>query len=273
PPITEAAADRLAAAVAARRPPREDAIGALYGNNPAKGTRAAWLQGRLIAADIRPAGFDSPCLPVADVLAEGAHDVIGDRAYGSDPQTVTSLAEAAAQGLFDGGCLPVMKHLPGHGKAKADSHFSLPDIDAPRAAIEADFAPFRALNTLPMAMTGHVRIRAIDEAPATLSKAAVTVVREEIGFAGLLMTDDISMGALGGRVEKNAVRALEAGCDSVLHCNGKMREMRAIADALPPITEAAADRLAAAVAARRPPREDDIEALRDEFDTLLGVRT
>ncbi|GAB5376957.1 MAG: beta-N-acetylhexosaminidase [Acuticoccus sp.] len=256
----------------APRYPAAAAIGALYANDPAAARRAAFLGGYLIARDLAPFGLNVPCLPVADVPVRGAHDVIGDRAYGLAPQVVAELAGAAADGVLAAGALPVMKHLPGHGRAHVDSHLSLPDVDTPRDALTADFTPFHALNTLPMGMTAHVRYAAIDpDAPATLSSAAISLIRDEIGFGGLLMTDDISMGALGPDVAANAARALRAGCDCVLHCNGDLDEMRAIAAALPPITPAAGARLAAALAARRTPAAADIAVLRAEFDTLLGA--
>jgi beta-N-acetylhexosaminidase len=234
--------------------------------------RAAWLAGRLIGADIARFGLDSPCLPVADVPVPGAHDVIGDRAYGHDPETVAALAGAAAAGVLAAGCLPVAKHIPGHGRAVSDSHHELPTVTADRAALDADFAPFRALAGLPMAMTAHVRYTAIDAGrPATLSPAAIALIRDEIGFDGLLMSDDISMRALSGPVDADAAAALAAGCDVILHCNGDLREMAAIADALPPMTDDAARRLAAALAARRTPDDGALPALREEFAALTGV--
>jgi len=256
----------------APRYPAARAIGAVFARDPTAGVRAAFLAGRLIGHDIAAFGLDSPCLPVADVPIPGAHDVIGDRAYGEEPETVAVLAGAAASGVLASGGLPVVKHIPGHGRARADSHVGLPDVEAPADALTRDFAPFQALSGLPMGMTAHVRYRAIDpERSATLSPAAIALIRKEIGFNGLLMTDDISMGALGGKVEENAAAALAAGCDCVLHCNGRLGEMEAIADALPPITEAAAARLEAALAARSAPQEADIDALRAEFATLFGT--
>ncbi len=256
----------------APRYPAARAIGALYERDAEAGRRAAWLAGRLIGEDLAQYRLNAPCLPVADVPVPGANDVIGDRAYSERPDAVATLAASAAEGVLASGALPVVKHIPGHGRAGADSHFALPDVDASLAELEADFAPFRALVHLPMAMTAHVRYRAIDAAGAgTLSAAVIKAIREDIGFGGLLMSDDISMGALGGKVADNARRALEAGCDCVLHCNGKFKEMAAIAEALPPMGEAGAARLAAALAARRTPGADDIAALRAEFAGHLGV--
>jgi beta-N-acetylhexosaminidase len=262
---------RLRPPLAPRYPPAA-AIGALHAANPAAGIRAAFLAGRLIGADLRRFGIDSPCLPVADVPASGAHDVIGDRAYARDPAVVATLAAAAAEGVLAAGGLPVAKHIPGHGRAAADSHHELPTVTADRTALEADFAPFRALAALPMAMTAHIRYSVLDpDRPATLSPGVVALIRGEIGFDGLLMTDDISMRALSGDLARNAAAALEAGCDCVLHCNGDLAEMAALAAALPPLGGAAARRLEAALAARRTPDDAPLGELRAEFDALLAT--
>ncbi|MBJ3776516.1 beta-N-acetylhexosaminidase [Acuticoccus mangrovi] len=256
----------------APRYPAAAVIGALHRRDPAAGRRAAFLAGRLIAADLLPFGFNAPCLPVADVPVPGAHDVIGDRAYGAEPERVAILAGAAAEGVLSVGALPVVKHIPGHGRAFADSHLSLPVVDASRAALDADFAPFRALAAMPAAMTAHVVYTALDASrPATLSPTVVgDTIRGEIGFDGLLMTDDISMGALTGDIGENAAAAIAAGCDCVLHCNGDLGEMERIAAALPPMGEAAARRLAAceAVLGREP---GDLADERAEFVDLVGT--
>ena len=230
--------------------------------------------GRLIGADMtpRPTASDSPCLPVADVPAEGAHDVIGDRAYARDPEAVAALAGAAAQGVLAAGCLPVVKHVPGHGRALADSHLECPVVDASRNALARDFAPFRALCGLAMAMTAHVRYTALDAArPATLSPAVVALVRGEIGFDGLLLTDDLTMGALGADRVASGRDAIAAGCDVVLHCSGDLAEMEGLAAALPAMGEAGERRLAAALAARRPADGADERALGEEFEALMGI--
>ena len=256
----------------APRYPAAAVIGALYGRDAAQGLRAAWLAGRLIASDLLPLGLNAPCLPVADVPVPGAHDIIGDRAWGTTPEAVAALAGAAAEGVLAAGALPVVKHIPGHGRAGVDSHVSLPRVDAPRAALETDFAPFRALSHLPMAMTAHVLYTSLDPAlPATLSPAVIGLIRDDIGFDGLLMTDDISMGAMGGSIADNARAALAAGCDCVLHCNGRMDEMERIAEALPEMSPDAARRLGRVKTARRQPPEDDTAALRREFGALLGA--
>jgi beta-N-acetylhexosaminidase len=210
---------------------------------------------------------------VADVPVSGADAVIGDRAYGDTPEKVSALAAAAAAGLMDGGVLPVLKHIPGHGRATADSHAALPVVDAPRAALEAsDFAAFRPLNGLPMAMTAHVVFSAIDPlSPATTSaKMIANVIRDGIGFQGLLMSDDISMGALSGSLRERTRAALAAGCDVALHCNGNLEEMREVAAESPMLTGAPARRAAAALAARHAPEQIDIPAAREQFAALIA---
>ncbi|WP_108661634.1 beta-N-acetylhexosaminidase [Acuticoccus kandeliae] len=251
------------------RYPPAATIGRLYARDVEAGRRAAHLVGLLIASDLLPLGINAPCLPVADVPVPGSHDVIGDRAYGTTPEAVSVLAGAVADGVLEAGAFPVVKHIPGHGRAMVDSHVSLPVVEATREALEVDFAPFRALSALPMAMTAHVRYTALDETRcATLSPRVISLIRNEIGFGGLLMSDDISMGALGGDLADNAAAALAAGCDCVLHCNGDMDEMRLIADRLPPMAPSAATRLAAVLARRNKAPAGDIAALREEFSAL-----
>ena len=191
------------------------------------GHEAAWLGARLIADDLHALGIDVDCAPVLDVPTPGAHDVIGDRAFGRDPATVARLGRAFAEGLLAGGVLPIVKHTPGHGRANADSHHALPVVDAPREDLEAqDFAPFRALNDLPWAMTAHVVYSALDAAPATLSPRVIgEVVRGWIGFDGLLIADDLNMEALSGSLAERAALSRKAGCDIVFHCNGRLNEM------------------------------------------------
>lgn len=255
----------------APRYPAAAAIGAVHARDPEGGRRAAWLAGHLIATDLLALGINVPCLPVADVPVPGAHDVIGDRAYSSHPLAVAELAGAAAAGVLAAGALPVVKHIPGHGRASVDSHREPPVVTAPREALEVDFEPFRALSALPLAMTAHVIYTALDaERPATLSPAVIGTIRENIGFDGLLMTDDISMGALAGDIGANAAAALGAGCDCVLHCNGDLAEMERIAAALPATSAAAAVRLDAATA-RLAPHRADVAGLRAEFGALVGA--
>jgi beta-N-acetylhexosaminidase len=249
------------------------AYGRLYDRDAAAGRRAAWLGARLIASDLRAVGIDVDCLPLADVPVTGSDPIIGDRAYGDTPDKVAEVARAVAEGLFAGGVLPVLKHIPGHGRATADSHGELPIVDTDRVGLEAtDFAAFRPLANLPLAMTAHVVFTAIDAlAPATTSATLIReVIRGWIGFGGLLMSDDISMGALSGSIEARSQAALAAGCDLVLHCNGKLDEMRAVAAAAPLLAGPVAMEADAALALRGRTGAGDIAAWRSEFAGLLG---
>ena len=227
----------------------------------------------MIAHDLRAVGVDVDCLPLADVPVAEADPVIGDRAYGATPDKVAALAGAIAAGLANGGVLPVLKHLPGHGRAAADSHASLPVVTTDRETLEqTDFAAFRPLARLPLGMTAHVVFSAIDStAPATTSATMVReVIRGFIGFQGLLMSDDVSMGALSGTLGERSRAAIAAGCDVVLHCNGKLDEMREVADASPRLTGVAAQRADAALAARGNPGEFDAVAGRKVFEEMLA---
>ncbi len=208
--------------------PSAQALGSLHAQNPELAAEAVTLQVRLMAHELRALGITVDCLPVADVPSPDEHGVIGDRAYGRTAEAVAALAGTAAQALLADGVLPVLKHLPGHGRARADSHETLPVVSATREALSGlDFAAFRPLAGLPLGMTAHVVYEAIDpDLPATWSvKVIEEVIRQEIGFDGLLMTDDLSMGALGGPFADRAARSIAAGCDVVLHCNGSMAEM------------------------------------------------
>ena len=251
--------------------------GAVYGRifdrDPAAGRAAARLGARLIAADLLPLGFTVDCLPLADVPVSEADPIIGDRAYGDNPAKVADLAGAIAAGLRDGGILPVLKHIPGHGRATADSHLSLPVVGTDRATLEkTDFAAFKPLNALPLGMTAHVVFTAIDPvSPATTSVTMIRdVIRGFIGFDGLLMSDDISMGALSGLIAERSRAAFAAGCDVALHCNGKLDEMQAVAAASPKLEGAAERRAVAALKARGQPSELDLVAARKEFAALLA---
>jgi len=247
--------------------------GELYDRDPASGLAAARLAGHLIAADLRAVGIDVDCLPIADVPVSGGDPVIGDRAYGHEPDKVAAIAAAVAQGLMAGGVLPVLKHLPGHGRATADSHHKLPVVDTDRGTLEAtDFAAFRPLAGLPLGMTAHVVFSAIDAiAPATTSVTMVQqVIRGFIGFRGLLMSDDVSMNALSGSLAERSRAALAAGCDVVLHCNGKLDEMMEVASAAPMLSGEAARRAEAALAARTAPEEFDVVAARRIFNEMVG---
>ncbi len=247
--------------------------GALYDRDKAIGLEVARLAGHLIANDLGAVGIDVDCLPIADVPVPGGDPVIGDRAYGTEPGKVAAIAAAIAQGLQAGGVLPVLKHLPGHGRATADSHHRLPVVDADRATLEAtDFAAFRPLAGLPLGMTAHVVFSAIDPvAPATTSVTMVReVIRGFIGFQGLLMSDDISMNALSGSIAERSRAALGAGCDVVLHCNGDFKEMSEVAGATPMLEGAAKARAEAALAARGAPEEFDVEAARRTFTKMIA---
>jgi beta-N-acetylhexosaminidase len=246
--------------------------GALYRRDPAAGLAAARLGARLIAADLAPLGITVDCLPIADVPVAEADPVIGDRAYGDTPDQVTAIAGAITQGLQEGGVLPVLKHIPGHGRATTDSHHRLPVVGADRATLEAtDFAPFRALAHLPLGMTAHVVFTSLDpHLPATTSPVMIGVIRAAIGFSGLLMSDDVSMGALSGTIAERTRAALAAGCDIVLHCNGNLEEMEAVASESSRLAGAAEQRAEAALRARRPPQPIDLLAARREFGRMMS---
>ncbi len=201
-------------------------------NDPMAARELVRLGARLIAHDLRELGITVDCVPVLDVPVPGAHDIIGDRAYAQDPATVTQLGRAAAEGLLAGGVLPIIKHIPGHGRAFADSHHDLPVVDTDLATLDAwDFAPFKALSDMPMAMTAHVVFTAVDaKRPATTSKKGIRLMREHLGFSGLIMSDDLSMKALSGTLTERAEQSLKAGCDVILHCNGDLNEMRQVAE-------------------------------------------
>jgi beta-N-acetylhexosaminidase len=220
-------------------------LGELYARDPERGLEATRLNSRLLAADVASVGGDVDCLPVLDIGFAETHAVIGDRAYADRPEPVAALGRAAAEGLLAEGVMPVIKHIPGHGRATVDSHASLPRVTASRDLLErTDFLPFRLLADLPWAMTGHILFEAVDpEAAITVSARGVKeIIRDHIGFDGLLLTDDLSMQALGGSLGDRANRALAAGCDVALHCNGKMAEMADIAGCTGPLSEAAGRR-------------------------------
>ena len=236
--------------------------------------RLAWLGARLIAHDLREVGITIDCLPVLDAPRPGAHGVIGDRSYSDDPESVARIGRAAARGLLDGGVSPVMKHIPGHGRARADSHLELPVVEASRAELErVDFAPFIANADLPIAMTAHVVYTALDPAmPGTLSKTVIReAIRGAIGFDGLLMTDDLSMKALQGDFRQRAEAAIAAGCDIVLHCNGDLDEARAVAEGAPVLTGRPLARADAALeASARIEDFNPVDGAR-EFDAALAM--
>lgn len=227
------------------------AYGELAGNDPLLRREITRLGGRLLAHDLASLGINVDCVPVLDVPDPEGHEIIGDRAYGQTPEDVALLGRAAAEGLIAGGVLPVIKHIPGHGRAKADSHLELPVVEASWDELDArDFAPFRALSDMPMAMTAHVIYTEVDrKRPATTSRSAFKrVIRGAIGFEGLVMSDDLSMKALAGSFRERAERSLAAGCDVVLHCNGDMTEMKAVLSGTGALKGKAGRRAAAALA-------------------------
>ena len=247
-------------------------FGALYDSDRALGLKAARLSSRLIAADLMDVGITVDCLPLADVPVEGCDAVIGNRAYGTEPAKVAAIARAVTEGLEQGGVLPVLKHIPGHGRAAADSHFRLPTVDTSKEELErTDFAAFQPLADLPMAMTAHVVFSALDPAhPATTSATIIRqVIRGAIGFQGLLMSDDVSMNALAGSIAERTRAIVNAGCDMVLHCNGKLDEMRDVARETPELAGEALDRARRALASRRKPAPFDRQAARAELEALM----
>ena len=259
-----------------RAPPAPGLFGALAEIDGSAGARAAWLNARLVAADLYALGFSINCVPVLDLRFAGASRVVGDRSLGADPQLVARLGRAIADGSRAGGIVPAVKHLPGHGRATADSHAVLPHVDAPLKALRArDFVPFRSLNDMPVGLTAHVCYAALDpERSGTLSPRVIgEAVRGVIGFDGLLVSDDLSMGALTGSVGARAAAALDAGCDVALHCNGKRDEMEEMAASVPTLAGRARERFERMLAARNEPEAfDDGEGLR-ELDALLAQVT
>lgn len=247
-------------------------IGAIYNRDHDAGLRAAWLHARLHAFDLLKVGVNADCLPVLDVPIDGAHDVIGARAYSKNPQEVALMGRAAAEGLLAGGVLPVIKHMPGHGRAFSDTHKELARVDVPLSELVAhDFVPFKALNDLPMAMTAHVIFDSLDpKNPSTLSPTVInTVIRDVIQFDGLIISDDISMKALSGDLGDIAEGITNAGCDIILYCAGVMEELKKVAPRVP-ILESKSLRRAelAEVYAGEPDLSDEAE-LREEFGQLF----
>jgi beta-N-acetylhexosaminidase len=253
--------------------PAGAAFSQLYDIDSRLGLKAARLSARLIADDLARVGVTVDCLPLADVPVPGANDVIGDRAYGNEPKKVADIARAVTDGLEQGGILPILKHIPGHGRATADSHLALPVVDTAKSELETiDFAAFKPLADLPMAMTAHVVFSAYDPAhPATTSATMIDgVIRGLIGFQGLLMSDDVGMNALAGSIAERTRALLAAGCDMVLHCSGELDEMRWVARETPELSGKALERANAALASRHAPKPFDRAAARAELDELIG---
>ncbi len=233
--------------------------------------RAMYLRYRLIAHELLELGIDSNCAPMVDLARDDTHAFLKNRCYGSDPEQVSAVGRAVATGHLDGGVLPVIKHMPGHGPSTLDSHHDLPHVDLSLDALEvADFAPFRALNDLPMGMTAHLVYDQIDPQPATISAGMMTLIRERIGFDGLIMTDDITMKALNGAPADLARQALDAGCDVALHCNGAFEERAQVLEAAGLMTDAAQARADRVLAQRQSPQELDIQAAEAELSALMG---
>ncbi|WP_323778503.1 beta-N-acetylhexosaminidase [Leisingera sp.] len=237
----------------------------------ADAARAMYLRYRLIADELLRLGIDSNCAPIADAACAETHAFLKNRCYGTSTDAVARIARAVATAHLDGGVLPVLKHIPGHGRATADSHLDLPRVSSPPGELEqGDFAAFQALNDLPLGMTAHLVYDAYDSRPATTSPVMMRQIRERIGFDGLIMTDDISMKALKGSLADNARASIKAGCDVVLLCNASLQERIAVAGAAGVMTEAAQTRAERALAARKPPADLDIQAAEDELAALMG---
>ena len=259
-----------------RQAPAASRFGELFRRDPELGREAVEFNMRLIAADLIALGIDVDCVPCLDVPVPGAHDVIGERAFALQAEIVADLGRITANTMLDMGILPVIKHVPGHGRAGVDSHHALPKVDTSAIELQhSDFLPFTALSDMPWGMTAHVLYTAIDaERPATTSPVVIErIIRGVIGFQGLLLSDDLSMQALGGTLGDRARASLAAGCDVALHCNGKMDEMAQVADATGPLTPAALERLARGRArlnkSRKPPGQGEIAAWQKRLDGLL----
>lgn len=257
-----------------RKYPPGRAYGELVANDPLVAREITRLGARLIAHDLASLGINVDCVPVLDVPDPKGHEIIGDRAYGDTPEQVAALGRAAAEGLLAGGVLPIIKHIPGHGRAMSDSHLELPVVKARLAELEArDFAPFRVLSDMPMAMTAHVVYTAIDRSrPATTSKKAIRkIIRGSLGFDGLLMSDDLSMKALSGDFRQRARDSLSAGCDVVLHCNGDMAEMKAVMSGVGKLSREAKRRVQAVMSRIvKVPEPLDVEQARARFDAAFN---
>ena len=252
--------------------PAGEVYGRLYAEDQDAGLRMAWAGARLIAADLADLGITVDCAPILDVPTPVTSDVIGDRAYARDAETVSRIGRAVADGLLAGGVLPVIKHVPGHGRATVDSHLDLPVVEASLEDLRnVDFIPFKALADLPLGMTAHIVFTALDgDRCATQSPVIIDLIRSEIGFDGALMADDVSMKALGGEMRERVEKLFAAGCDLALHCNGDLAEMRAVANVAPDLVSNALRRCTAALARRLDAEPVDRIALRAEFDDLLA---
>ena len=238
---------------------------------PMRAARAMRLRARMIAHELRSVGIDVNCMPLADVARDTTHPILRNRLYGTEPDTVIGAGRAVAEGLIAGGVLPVLKHLPGYGLGEVDSHLTLPRVTAPLEELRrVDFAAFRPLSDLPLGMTAHIVYEALgDELPATLSPDMIRLIREDLGFQGALMTDDLSMGALPGPIGERAARARAAGCDLILHCNGERPEMEQVVAQSGTLSGLSHERAEAALAARHTPEPLDIDAAEADLADLL----
>lgn len=233
--------------------------------------RGFYLRGRLIAQELRDVGIDANCGPTCDIASDATHPFLQNRCLGRDPETVIRNARATANGYLAGGVLPIIKHMPGHGRTTVDSHLNLPTADASLNDARAwDFAPFKALNDIPLGMTAHMVFPEVGSLPATQNPEMIQIIRDDIGFDGVLMTDDLSMEALSGTIADRAAASIKAGCDMVLHCNGEGAEMMDVVAASGVLTPAAETRADRAMQARKTPDDVDISALEAEFAPFLA---
>ena len=254
------------------RPPAA-AFGTISRQNPRAARDLAYDNARVMGAELLDLGVNVDCTPCVDVPVEGAHNIIGDRAFGNDAWVVASLGQAVIDGMLDSGVLPVVKHIPGHGRARADSHMELPVVDTPREELErTDFTPFRALARAPLGMTEHVVYSDFDQtAPATTSKKVIDeIVRGFIGFDGLLMTDDLTMRALKGTLAERVKASIAAGCDMILHCTRNMDEMREIAEATPLLSGRALERADKALSFLGRAKPFEVAAAQARVDSALS---
>jgi len=234
---------------------------------------AIYLQYRIIAAELKTLGIDVNCAPMLDIATKDSHEIIENRCFGRDADTVSTMGRAAANGLLDGGVLPIIKHIPGHGRANMDSHFELPVLDTAQSVLSSsDFVPFQRLSDLPMAMTAHITYTDIDpDHCATQSPKVINTIRSDIGFDGLIMTDDLSMKALKGSFADRCDASFSAGCDVVLHCNGVMDEMTQVAKAVPALSGRSLERAQAATQLRHTPDEFDMESAKASFQQFTQM--
>lgn len=232
--------------------------------------RVMYLRSRLIALELNEIGIDVNCAPVADLLKPNTHTILADRCYGETVEDVVKISRAVATGLLDGGVLPVVKHIPGYGRAVVDGHEQLPIVREPLEVLtRTDFLPFKLLADLPISMTAHITYTSIDDTPATISKKMLSLIRNDLGYKNLIITDDISMGALEGSIFERSKSSIDAGCDIVLHCNGDLKEMIDVANASGQLTSQGEERSQFALEQKRPPKEESIDELQYELSKLM----